>query len=189
MDESGHDSGNTENLPSTWVSVTLDENNSADHGTVERRHPTLNLTSGLGAFPASSINDQANRAGSTVSADLILKDVLPLGVAKECFAYFMDHLNQYLHCVLDSQDTLESARARSPLLLAAVCTVACLCSNSSFYRSCHAQLKSEVSEIFFTQDHSYDDVRALCIAAFWLDDVAPTISAVGKLGIATVNLI
>jgi hypothetical protein len=73
-------------------------------------------------------------------------------------------------------------RARSPLLAAAICTTVSFCVSSPRYEACYDAFKSEVSSTLFSVHNNVDDVRALCIAAFWLDDHAATFSGLGELG-------
>lgn len=143
--------------------------------------PVLNLSSNLGIFPASSIDAQASRTDDPSGADVVSRKVVSPEVATECLNYFLEHLNQYLHDILQPDITLADLRTRSALLTAAICTVACLCSTSGNYRVCHDALVAEVSAKLFSSKYCYDDVRALCIAALWLDDIAPTLCGLGAL--------
>ncbi|KAM0717106.1 hypothetical protein Q7P37_006958 [Cladosporium fusiforme] len=141
-----------------------------------RHGPVLNLTSNLGVFPASSIDSPASRAHDTSEVDLISRHVISLETAGGCLDYFLKHLNRYVHDILDSDVTLADIRKRSSLLVASICAVACFCSAPQHYQACHNTVVAEVSGKVFSTKYSYDDVRALCIAAFWLDDIAPTLS-------------
>lgn len=147
--------------------------NGSGHG------PVLNLTSNLGVFPASSIDSPASRAHDTSEVDLISRHVISLETAGGCLDYFLKHLNRYVHDILDSDVTLANIRNRSSLLVASICAVGCFCSAPQHYQACHNTLVAAVSGKVFSTEYSYDDVRALCIAAFWLDDIAPTLSGLG----------
>lgn len=140
----------------------------------------LNLASNLGVFPASSIDANATRVISTCKLDIVSRDIISLEVAAGCLDYFLMHLNQYIHGILKSDITLPDIRRRSPLLTAAVCTVASFCSASEHYRACHDAFIAEVSGKLFSSTYCYDDIRALCIAAVWLDEIAPTLNGLGK---------
>lgn len=152
-----------------------------NHGNV------LNLTSHLGVFPASSVDAQASNPTETSDVDIVSRGIISEDVAGECLSYFLKHLNQFLHSILDTDATLTSLRARSSLLTTAVCTVACFCSASSDYRNCNEALVAEVSGKLFASRYDYDDVRALCIASFWLDHMAPTLSGLGESAIIRIT--
>lgn len=142
--------------------------------------PALNLASNLGAFPASSVDAQAPDMNMASKADLVSRHVITAETANDCLDYFLKNLNPFLHIILAPEITLVDIRARSSLLTAAVCTVACFCTASSQYQACNDAFISEVSGKLFSPKYDYDDVHALCIAASWLDHVAPTLSGLGK---------
>lgn len=146
----------------------------------EANDATLNLASNLGIFPAASIGPGAPKDIALPALDVISQGVISLVAAEQGLAYFLEHLNRYLHGVLSEQMTLSDLRARSSILTAAVCTVASFCSASDVYQSCYDAFVSQVSSMLFATRSSYDDVRALCIAALWLDDIGPTLSGLGK---------
>jgi hypothetical protein len=142
---------------------------------------TLNLVSNLGMFPAASVGALAFRDTTSPHLDIISRGVITLDAANQCLAYFLEHLNPFLHGILNSKDTLTDMRARSSLLTAAICTVASFCSTSDRYKACYDAFTSQVSGMIFALQNSYHDVRALCIAAFWLDDISPMLSGLGKV--------
>ena len=141
--------------------------------------PTLNLASNLGAFPASSVRTEKCRDSTAASADLISKGVISMEAANDCLVYFVNHLNPYLHGILDPNISLSELRLRSTLLTAAVCVVASFCSAPELYQACYDSFVADVSSKLFSASYTFDDVRALCIAAFWLDDIGPTLSGLG----------
>jgi hypothetical protein len=142
--------------------------------------PTLNLTSNLGAFPASSVRTEKCNESIVASADLISRGVISTEVANECLAYFVEHLNPYLHGILDSKTSLSQLRARSTLLTAAVCVVTSFCSAPERYQACYDAFVGDVSSKLFSPNYTFDDVRALCIGAFWLDDIGPNLCGLGE---------
>lgn len=142
---------------------------------------TLNLASKLGMFPAASIGNNTPQDTLSTPLDIISQGLISLGAAQECLDYFLKYLNQYLHHILSAQTTLAEVRAESSLLTTAICTVASFCSAADSYKACHDAFVSQVSGMLFATHNSYDDVRALCIAAFWLDDIGPTLSGLGRL--------
>jgi hypothetical protein len=143
---------------------------------------TLNLASHLGIFPATSVGPGISRDVALPTLDIISQGLISLAAADNCLAYFLEHLNQYLHGILSEQVTLSDLRARSSILTAAICTVASFCSKSDAYQACYNAFVGQVSGMLFATRSSYDDVRALCIAALWLDDIGPTLGGLGKRG-------
>lgn len=146
----------------------------------EANDATLNLASNLGIFPAASIGPGTSRDIALPTYDIISQGVISFAAAGNCLAYFLEHLNRYLHGILNEQVTLSDLRTRSAILTTAVCTVASFCSVSDAYQSCYNVFIGQVCSMLFATSNNYDDVRALCIAALWLDDIAPTLSGLGK---------
>ncbi|CAI7678476.1 unnamed protein product [Penicillium manginii] len=67
---------------------------------------------------------------------------------------------------------LASVRRSSQLLTATILTVTALHipSSAKTFDDCYNEFLSLISSSMFSRYHSVDDVRALCIAAFWLSD-------------------
>lgn len=112
--------------------------------------------------------------------DLISCGVISHQTAEALFTFYHEQLDHCLHYVLDPDDTLAKVRSRSSLLTSAICTVSAFCTGSNAYQSCLNALKTEVSRKMFATNHKFDDVRALCIGAFWLSEIAPALSGLGK---------
>lgn len=143
-------------------------------------HSTLNLISNLGMFPATSVGSNTSPDVDLPTMDIISRGVVSLDVAEELLAYYYRHLNCFLHHVLNERDTLADIRARSSLLAAAICTVSSFCSSPDLYNACYGVFVNEVSSRLFAPHSSYDDVRALCIASMWLEEIGPTLIALGR---------
>lgn len=144
---------------------------------------TLNLSCSLGAFPASSMMSLAGADEAVNPAyrpDLISCGVISLEAADNYLAFYKTHLDPEVHCVLTENDTLADVRARSSLLTAAICTVASFCSGSEDYQRCFSAFTDAVSRKLFSTTYEFDDVRALCIGAFWLNDVCSVLNGLGK---------
>lgn len=146
----------------------------------EANDATLNLASNLGIFPAASVGAGTSRNIALPTSDIISRGVISSALAEQFVTYFLEHLNRHLHGILSDRVTLSELRERSPILTAAICTVASFCSASDAYQSCYDAFVGQVSSMLFATRSSYDDVRALCIAALWLDDIGPTLSGLGK---------
>jgi hypothetical protein len=143
---------------------------------------TLNLASNLGMFPAASVGTQTDKSTTCSPSDIISRGIIPLDAANHCLAYFLEHLNLYLHEIISPKDTLTDIRARSSLLTAAICTVVSFCLSSDRYKACYDAFTCQVSNMLFATHISYNDARALCIGALWLDDIGPTLSGLGRFG-------
>jgi hypothetical protein len=146
-------------------------------------HTSLNFTCSPGAFPASSI--QAERAVDHSSAveigrDVITDGLLSLQAVQAHFDFFQEHLNRYVHHLLPISDTLATVCQRSPMLVAAICTVAAFCANSPEYQECLGAFKTLVSAKTFARNHNFDEIRALCIGSFWLNDISYALCSLGK---------
>ena len=146
----------------------------------EANDATLNLASNLGMFPAASVGAVTPKDTVLPTSDIISRGVISSAIADQFLVYFLEHLNRYLHGILSDRVTLSELRERSPILTAAICTVVSFCSASNAYQSCYDAFVGQVSGMLFATRSSYDDVRALCIAALWLDDIGPTLSGLGK---------
>lgn len=87
---------------------------------------------------------------------------------------FRDSLNHYLYGIALTHDNLESVRSSSCLLSAAIFTVASLHlpQHHHLFPKCCREFLNLVSSSMFDRRHQLDDVRALCIGAFWLADLS-----------------
>lgn len=142
---------------------------------------TLNLSCSLGAFPASSLeieNVTFSQAG--YKPDLISSGLISQESAEEFFKCYHKNLNPHLHHILSETDSLAAVRSRSSLLTAAVCTTAALCTGSTDYQNCLNAFRREVSGKLFSTRHTFDDIRALCIGTFWLNDISSALNALGS---------
>jgi len=143
---------------------------------------TLNLSCSLGSFPGSSITTllfTENGGNSGHQPDLISYGLISLEAAEEYFAVYHQSRDPYIHHVLAKNDCLANIRARSSFLTAAICTVGSFCATSTDHQKCYGAFMNEASKRVFTRCNSFDDVRALCIGAFWLNKVSSALVALG----------
>ncbi|BCS22169.1 putative C6 transcription factor [Aspergillus puulaauensis] len=107
--------------------------------------------------------------------DFISRGVISLQEAEELFAYFSRTMNQLLWggIILVHRD-LTSVRRASTLLAAAVLTVAALHipNRTETLNRCYSEYVALVSSMSLTRAHTLDDVRALCVGAFWLSELS-----------------
>ena len=143
----------------------------------------LNLSCGLAAFPSSSfnpflINDQD--ISYSTGPDLITRGLLSHHTIEKHFNFYHKCLNPYIYHPLTNVDTVTSLLKRSSLLLAAICATAAFCAGSDDHKACLELFIHEVSAKTFSHIYSFDDVRALCIGAFWLGKESSALSALGE---------
>ncbi|KAL4921917.1 hypothetical protein BDW62DRAFT_173649 [Aspergillus aurantiobrunneus] len=107
--------------------------------------------------------------------DFLSRGLISLQEAEELFAYFSRTMNQLLWggIILVHRD-LTSVRRGSTLLAAAVLTVAALHipNRTETLNRCYGEYVSLVSSMSLTRAHTLDDVRALCVGAFWLSELS-----------------
>ena len=148
------------------------------------REATLNLSCRLGAFPSSSletflVNDQD--ISYSACPDLITRGLISQHTLEKHFDFYQKCLNPYIYHPLTDVDTVAKCLKRSSLLLAAICATAAFCAGSDDYEACLEMFMKEVSSKPFSHIHSFDDVRALCIGAFWLGKESSALSALGEM--------
>lgn len=88
---------------------------------------------------------------------------------------FHKSLNHYLWVGLEqTHPSFNSVRKSSELLTATILTVTALHIPTSAvtFDACYKEFLYLISSSMFSRYHSIDDVRGLCIAAFWLSDVS-----------------
>ncbi|OJD29110.1 fungal specific transcription [Diplodia corticola] len=109
------------------------------------------------------------------ATDIIAQGKISEAQAEEFFARFNASLNQYIWGgVAMVHDNLQSVRESSPLLLTAILSVTALHvpDADQILDVCYNEFLALVSESMFERHHSLDDVRALCIGAFYLSEVS-----------------
>ncbi|KAE8148532.1 hypothetical protein BDV25DRAFT_168365 [Aspergillus avenaceus] len=107
--------------------------------------------------------------------DLISRGIVSLREAEELFFFFDQVLNRYLWdgIALVHKD-LSSVRSSSSMLSAAILTVTALHmpDKEKLFDICYTEFAKLASESMLDRHHTLDDLRALCIGAFWLADVS-----------------
>ena len=126
-------------------------------------------------------NLRGNRIGdrrpksNLLETDLVSRGVLSLDEATSLFESFHRTMNQLLWGgIILKHSTLESVRRSSSLLLAAILTVASIhiANDGEALEKCHDEYVSLVSRSVLKRSYSLDDIRALCVGAFWLPDLS-----------------
>lgn len=126
------------------------------------------------SMPAScltEVTEQENHAPSaTGQTTLVSKGIVTIGDARALFDLYYQRLDHLIYQALGDHTSLDTVLESSPILAAAVCTVASLHSNQlgHLFEACMAELKNLVSSRSLSRDHNTDDIRGLCIGGFWL---------------------
>ena len=121
--------------------------------------------------------------------DFISRGVISSQEAEELFYYFDQVLNRYLwDGVALVHDNLTSVRKSSSMLSASILAVTALHmpNKEHTYDTCYAEFAKLASGSMLDHNHTLDDLRALCIGAFWLADVSWKLSGYA-VRIATEN--
>ena len=131
-----------------------------------------------------SLSDSARNDKGISSSDALTMSTHGLAspeTLERYFIFYRDHLDPYIHHLLAEGDTLSNVQERSPLLLAAICTVVAFCTGRNDYQILFDTYMEGVSSKMFSSSSTFDDVRALCIGALWLDNVSTVLSTLGKI--------
>ena len=143
--------------------------------------------SGPATIPASCVSTVPHirtpgllPTGDRSHLDLITSGVVSLENAEVFFALYSQRLDSFLYRILIDHDSLSSVRASSPLLTAAVCAVGALHKSSTEFDACYEEFITLSAAQVFSKKNTADDVRALCIGAFWLSDVSWTLVGLGE---------
>lgn len=107
--------------------------------------------------------------------DFISRGILDLQEAETLFYHFDQVLNRYLwDGALLAHKNLTSVRRSSSMLSAAILAVTALHmpTKERTFDTCYTEFAKLASESMLGNHHTMDDIRALCIGAFWLADVS-----------------
>ncbi|RAL06373.1 uncharacterized protein BO80DRAFT_371169 [Aspergillus ibericus CBS 121593] len=186
----GHDAG-TDTLETSARKVVLESSTS---DTTFQQHSEYALdreengTSSLVTAPMGSLYEvtqlsdiQTTSPGRhhapdrALVSDFVSRGVVNLHEAEELFSYFDQVLSRYLWdgILLDHKD-LTSVRNSSSMLSAAILAVTALHmpKKERTFDICYTEFARLASESMLDRHHTLDDLRALCIGAFWLADVS-----------------
>ncbi|KAJ5610739.1 hypothetical protein N7510_007458 [Penicillium lagena] len=134
---------------------------------------------GPASIPASCVSE-SGRASQPSNLpfprrpDLVSTGILTLHQALCLFESYHLRLDHFLYRILGDHTSLDSVRLASPLLTAAVCTVGALHSQSfgHLFNVCYDEYKNLVALQTFARNANEEDVRGLCIGAFWLHELS-----------------
>lgn len=151
----------------------------------EEREPTqtweviMDPRGGPASIPASCLSENVraalpNSLPTSRKPDLISTGIITLREALALFDTYHLRLDHFLYRILGDHISLNSVRIASPLLTAAICTVGALHSPSlgHLFDTCFAEYKDLVTSQVFSKNANADDIRGLCIGAFWLHELS-----------------
>lgn len=127
-------------------------------------------------LPGQDPQQQKIRSGTPASLDLITRGIVTATQAQAYLDIYQNRLDHFIYRILGNQRrTLAQVRAASPLLLAAICAVGALHLAAPEFERCYQEFVSiAAAQSFSRRGNSADDVRGLCLAAFWLSGISWT---------------
>ncbi|KAM3433899.1 hypothetical protein NHJ13734_006239 [Beauveria thailandica] len=123
--------------------------------------------------------------------DFIAQGRVSLCDAEHLFDTFRGTLNAYLWGgIALVHETLDAARASSSILTSAILAVTSLHTQDEgrAFDICYPVFLGLVSQAVFDRYHTLDDVRGLCIGAFWLSDLSWKLSGLAVRIATELNL-
>jgi hypothetical protein len=176
----------------TVIDVQTSPHDNGSESTLSNAMPSsweviMDPESGPAAIPASCVSTVPQTeapsllpTGDRSRQDLITRAIISLDTAESLYRVYKEKLDHLLYGILKDHESFASIRASSPLLTAAVCTIGALHSSSPEFKACYDEFISLSTAQVFSKKNTADEVRALCIGAFWLSDVSWTLVGIGK---------
>ncbi|KFZ01868.1 hypothetical protein V501_09750 [Pseudogymnoascus sp. VKM F-4519 (FW-2642)] len=133
------------------------------------------------SVPASCLPEIAEQSSTGIltadtgtEMDLVTRGIVSIREADDLFNMYHDQLDHYVYRIIPNHSTLASVRKGSPLLTAAICTVSSLHHRSlrPLFNCCYKEFVRLCAINAFSRKNALDDIRALCIGAFWLDEIS-----------------
>jgi hypothetical protein len=161
----------------------------ATRNETESWNDTLVEDNGPAAVPAAFVSEVTKHSPlvQAVSqprsrSDIISRGILTLDQAQGLFNKYLTKHDNYIYSVLEAGSTFSSVRNNSPLLLAAICAVTSLhvVSPDIPYEQCYEEFVHLSASHVFSSRNNLDDIRAMCIGAFWLPDLSWILVGNGK---------
>jgi len=137
----------------------------------------LDPTSGPAAIPGSVVSRIAIPSEGTIGEmeqDIIARGVITEQQAQTFLDVYQNRLDHFLYRIIGDRQTLQEIRSSSSLLLAAICAVSALHLVAPEYEKCYQEFVSLAAAHTFSRRRTVGDVRALCVAAFWLSGISWT---------------
>ncbi|KAF6817744.1 hypothetical protein CSOJ01_02181 [Colletotrichum sojae] len=122
--------------------------------------------------------------------DFISRGALRLNDAERLFRLYRDRLDAFMYGVGCKYQQLDELRRRSPILTAAILTVAALHDPQAngVYGVCSSEFRRLTERSMFDRRVDRDYLRAMCVASYWLSDVSWMLSGYAIRRAAECNL-
>ncbi|EUC49218.1 hypothetical protein COCMIDRAFT_85273 [Bipolaris oryzae ATCC 44560] len=134
-------------------------------------------------YPAPSPNQPIN--------DFISKGIVSAEDANRLVKAYLQRIDKFIYLLGGGNyRDLESMRRSSPILTAAICTVAALHdpADNHLYGPCNKEFRRLVAASMFKRRINQDCMRAMCIGAYWLHDISWTLSGCAIRRATEINL-
>lgn len=130
--------------------------------------------SGPAAIPGSVVSSIAFPGLETSRAqqDIISRGIVTTQQAQRYLDIYQNRLDHFLYRIIGDRKNLDEVRAASPILLAAICAVGSLHLNTPDFERLYQEFVTIAAAQTFSRRNNVDDIRGLCVAAFWLSDVS-----------------
>jgi hypothetical protein len=141
------------------------------------------------SIPADCVPNVTNQNAASIfpinarlEPDIITSGIISLENAKELFDMYYNRLDHYVYRILRGIDDLSAAREKSPLLTAAICTVASLhhTSQDMPYDRCFQEFIRLGAARMFSGRNNLEDIMAFVIGAFWLPEISWVLIGAGE---------
>lgn len=132
--------------------------------------------------PSVSISheqDQARFSGLILEPDFISRGIVSEAEADRLTKSYISHLDHFFYGHLQKYSSLHELRKTSTLLALTQCTVAALHdpNGSEAYDRLSRELRNVTSTLLFRTRLGLEDIKALCMASYWLGDMTWILSA------------
>ena len=134
----------------------------------------MDYKSGPGAIPGFHIAGKQARVDVDSQEGFISRGVATVDSARSYFEQYKNRLDHFPYRILNHHTavTFESVWRTSTLLTPSVCAVGAPHSASEDFEVYYQEsMQSSAQKILYKQ-YTVDDVRSLCISAFWLSDLS-----------------
>jgi hypothetical protein len=141
------------------------------------------------SIPATCVPNVTSQSVSSVlpgshrgEPDLISSGIVSPEQAEELFNTYHKRLDHYLYRIIGNINSVATMRQHSPLLTAAICTVASLHHPSPTmpYDRCFQEfIRLSATQVFSGRSNLYD-IQAFVIGAFWLKEISWILTGAGE---------
>lgn len=167
-------------LSSSDNDVLPDRNSHGDLG-AEAEEATglrvvIDLESSPGTLPGQYLHPTAPTQ-PRAPRDLISRGIITTDNARKFQNVYQGRLDHFLYGILGdlSTATFEEIHRKSPILSTAVCAVGALHLASPDYDALYKDFIALSAAKSFSRRNTTDDIRALCIGAFWMNDLSSSL--------------